>query len=123
MRILLTKKETTFNQFSDRRLGPQWQIWVLSGKIIFISPHNIGAHDQREWNLLHLRDSFENKPYEIIGDGGFSFNRCFDTLPIKGLKPKPRTQVGTLSDEDKIFNKELAQYRVIVENTIGQVKK
>ena len=72
---------------------------------------------------------YENKPYGILGDGGFSFNQKKDKTQIVSAKPNkcPRKIKGqpreTLSANEKAKNTTISKYRVVVENTIGQVKR
>jgi hypothetical protein len=89
----------------------------------FISGTFPGAHDQRDWNRIDVRSKFVNKSYGILGDGGFFFNRVTDNYSIIGLKPYKRPKGGTLSDQQKVYNKQRSQYRVIVENSISQLKR
>jgi hypothetical protein len=49
-------------------------ITKLNGEIIYCSPFHIGAHDQAHWNELNLQQHFVGKMYDIMGDGGFTFN-------------------------------------------------
>lgn len=57
-------------------------ITLLTGEIIFFSPHRIGAHDQAQWNKLQLREQFVGKNFGVLGDGGFTFNRKKDMVNI-----------------------------------------
>jgi hypothetical protein len=43
-------------------------ICLLNGKIIYVSKHRKGAHDQSHWNELDLRSRFVGKDYRIAGD-------------------------------------------------------
>lgn len=94
---------------------------LLGGEIIYRTPYAKGAHDQREWNAHNIREKFIGKSYGIMGDGGFYFNRAEDTVEIKAAKPHKREQGKELTDDQKKFNRKLSQYRVVVENVIGQV--
>ena len=64
-----------------------------------------------------------------MGDGGFYFNRKKDKTLIRGLKPTPKkkTKKGEetilLTKEEKSKNSQISCYRVVVENTIGHVKR
>ena len=95
----------------------------LVGKILYFSPHRIGAHDQSHWNELGLRQMFENKRYGIMGDGGFKFNRKRDILRIHGFNPYKKPKGGKLTRRQKRYNRKLSQMRVVVENAIRRVKK
>lgn len=95
----------------------------LSGEIIFFSPARIGAHDQSHWNELNLREKFIAKNFGIGGDGGFTFNRKKDEVRIHGYKPYTAFAGGTLSEEQKKYNKHLSQMRVVVENSLARVKQ
>lgn len=97
-------------------------VLVLTGTIIWISPTFRGAHDQRDFNRVPVRDWFVGKDYGLLADAGFTLNRTFDQLKIKGLTPKKRKRGQRLSAEDKLYNTRISQYRVIVENSIGQLK-
>jgi hypothetical protein len=44
-------------------------ICLLNGKIIYISKHRKGAHDQSHWNELDFRSRFVGKDYGIARDG------------------------------------------------------
>ena len=94
----------------------------LNGEITYFSPLRVGAHDQAHWNELGLRETFLGKAYAVIGDGGFTFNRQSDNQQIRGYTPHKRPQGGSLTPEQKDYNKKLAQMRVVVENTIRRVK-
>ena len=59
-------------------------ITKLNGEIIYFSPVQVGAHDQKQWNYLNLRSLFLGKTYGIIGDGGFTFNQ--KTVPVEMVK-------------------------------------
>lgn len=95
----------------------------LQGEIVFFSSARIGAHDQSHWNELNLRERFVNKDFGILGDGGFTFNWRTDAVQIRGYKPIKTPKGGTLTEEQKKYNKYLSQMRVVVENTIRRVKK
>ena len=94
----------------------------LNGEITLFSPLRIGAHDQAHWNELGLRETFLGKAYGVLGDGGFTFNRQHDEQQIRGYTPHKKPQGGSLTPEQKDYNKKLAQMRVVVENTIRRVK-
>jgi hypothetical protein len=96
-------------------------IVLLGGEIIYRSPFAMGAHDQREWNTFEVRQKFIGKKFGILGDGGFYFNRIEDKEKIIAAKPFKREKGKQLTEEQKEFNKKLSQYRVVVENSIGQV--
>lgn len=104
-------------------------IVLLNGEIIYLSPIDAGSCDQTIWNHENLRKLYENKPYGILGDGGFTFNRKNDSIEIVSEKPKKRpkktrSQPGAnLSVSDKAKNTTISKYRVVVENTIGQLKR
>jgi hypothetical protein len=95
----------------------------LSGMIFYKSPYAKGAHDQREWNTFRLRERFVGKEYGILGDGGFYFNRANDDDQIVAAKPFKKKRGEQLTQEQKEFNKKFSQFRVVVENAIGQLKK
>jgi len=95
----------------------------LNGEIIFFSHARIGAHDQSHWNELNLRETFINKHFGIMGDGGFTFNRKTDSVQINGYKPFKTPRNSALTPEQKKYNKHLSQMRVVVENTIARVKQ
>ena len=103
-------------------------IVLLNGTIIYCSdvfPSNF--NDQGVWNKLQLRDRFKGKGYGIMGDAGFTFNpKRYDQPDSKiiGYNPfKHYKGQQSLTQEQKIFNKELSKIRVVVENTIAQIKK
>ncbi len=62
-------------------------IVLLDGRIIYISPTDIGSCDQSLWNSLELQKKYENQPFGILGDGGFTFNRKDEETPILSVKP------------------------------------
>lgn len=102
---------------------------LLNGRIIYISPYLFhGAHDQRDWNALKLREHFIGKDYGIVGDGGFTFNRLFDDEHINGHKPHRRSPTPKgkepvpLTDEEKEANRKLSQFRVVIENVFYNMK-
>ena len=103
-------------------------IVLLDGRIIYHSPLDAGSCDQNLWNKLELRKRFEGKTYGIMGDGGFTFNQKTDDVVIRGEVPKKKPKKTKanpnpmLSSEEKERNKVLSSYRVIVENTLGQLK-
>ena len=73
-------------------------------------------------NKEELRKRFVNKPYGVIADGGFIFNRKSDDEKINGFTPFKRDG-GELTQEQKTFNTHLSKMRVVVENTLAQVKQ
>ena len=82
-----------------------------------------GSHDQRDFNELNTRELFIGKNYGVFGDSGFFFNRLNDTIPIHGYEPKRKPRNGNLTDEQLEYNTRLSKSRVVVENSIGQLKK
>jgi hypothetical protein len=121
-RIYRPKDESTYYSAKKKQhsLNTLFVV-VLGGEIIYRSPYAKGAHDQREWNAFNVRSKFIGKQYGILGDGGFFFNRNDDTVKIKAAKPYKREKGRELTEDQKKFNKKLSQYRVVVENVIGQV--
>ena len=99
-----------------------WIITKLIGEIIYYSPAQAGAHDQKQWNLLNLRSLFLEKTYGIIGDGGFTFNTKTKPEWINGEKPFKKPRKGTLTVHQKNWNRRLLEMRVIVKNTIQVLK-
>src|SRR5262249_1722196 len=89
-------------------------IFLLHEIIIYRSPADIGSSDQALWNKLELRKKYENKPYGIMGDGGFVFNRKMDAIQICCATPKKKpkkskeNQNPMLSAEEKERNKVLS---------------
>jgi len=94
----------------------------LNGEIIYISPLCVGTHDQSHWNSLPLQSSFLNKPYGILGDGGFTFNCQTETAPINGKKPIKKLPNQVLTPEEKKHNRYLSEMRVVIENSIWRIK-
>jgi regulator of replication initiation timing len=94
----------------------------LVGNILYVSPHQDGAHDQAHWNKLDLRRLFENKSFGIAGDGGFYFNRQCDPIKIIGYTPFKKPKHGVLNENQKLFNRQLSEIRVIVENVTSKLK-
>ena len=90
---------------------------------LYYSPLRIGAHDQSHWNELNLREAFKNKEFGIMGDGGFTFNRNEDDIKIKGFKPFKKPKGGSLTNEEKNWNRKLSEVRVVVENAIRTIKR
>ena len=97
-------------------------ITKLTGEIIYFSPVQAGAHDQKQWNLLNLHSFFLGKTYGIIGDGGFTFNTKTEPERINGEKPFKKLKKGTLTVHQKNWNRRLSEMRVIVKNTIWVLK-
>ena len=104
-------------------------IVLIDGTIIYCSKTSRKLNDQALWNELNLRDLFLDKEYGVMGDGGFFFNRKKDNKEIRALKPTPKPrkkkgeQAATLSNQQKLKNSVISTYRVVVENTIGHVKR
>lgn len=97
-------------------------ITKLNGEIIYFSPLRIGAHDQSHWKELELRKWFIEKPFGILGDGGFAFNPDQTEPRINGKKPVRKPRTGTLTTSEKQFNQKLSEMRVVVENSIRVIK-
>lgn len=101
-------------------------VTLLNGQIIFVSTQHRWLPDQAHWNATGLRAKFEGKPYGIAGDGGFWFNRQRDKSKIIGYRPHKRDRSGPsthhLTEYERRDNTALSQIRVVVENTIRQVK-
>lgn len=97
-------------------------ITKLNGEIVYFSPLRVGAHDQSHWNELELRKRFISKDFGIMGDGGFSFNRTQDQERIEGATPFKRLPHQPLTPEQKKWNRNLSQVRVVVENAIRVIK-
>ena len=95
----------------------------LQGKFLYNSSMVPGAHDQREWNHFNLRERFVGKTYGILGDSGFTFNRRGEQNIIQGYVPVKRLPNASLSEESINYNTKLSKTRVVVENSIGQLKK
>jgi hypothetical protein len=119
-----TKKEEEFYSPKKKQhsLNVLFIVW-LNGVIFYKSPVSKGAQDQRDWNKYSLREKFIDKPYGVIGDGGFYFNRKKDRKTIISAKPFKAQNGKKLTPDEKKYNKQLSQYRVVVENSIGQLKK
>jgi regulator of replication initiation timing len=94
----------------------------LVGNILYISPHQDGAHDQAHWNQRILRRLFENKSFGLAGDGGFFFNRRHDLIKIIGYIPFKKPKHGLLTEQQKLFNRRVSEIRVFVENVISKLK-
>lgn len=97
-------------------------ITKLNGEIIYHSSLRVGAHDQSHWNELKLREMFVDKEYGIMGDGGFTFNRTDEEIEIHGYKPRKKPKGGTLTLDEKEWNRKLSEVRVVVENSIRVIK-
>lgn len=102
-------------------------ICLLDGRLIFGSEPLIGASDQRHWNDLKLREKFVNKSYGVIGDGGFTFNhrdgdKRFGEIPILSAVPHRKPRNRQLDENEKQDNKEISQYRVVIENLNRRLK-
>jgi hypothetical protein len=114
---------------------------LLNGIIAFASDPSNDVADQTLWNKLGLRNLFIGPPTRnragIMGDSGFYFNpaeaveqrgRIDGHTPVsmpkgrskKGVPAPTRAQVFT--DDVKEQNAYLSKFRVVVENTIGQLK-
>lgn len=102
-------------------------IVTLDGRIKYISESLISSSDQHHWNQLKLRDLFVNKPYGVIGDGGFTFNPKSSPnneshVQILGATRTKRPPHGELINEQKRRNRIISSIRAVVENTIAQMK-
>ena len=95
----------------------------LNSELLYFSKCSLQPHDQKQWNNLDLRNLFEDKPYGILGDGGFTFNRIDDHVFIKGYRPILKPKGEKLTPEQKQYNKALSQMRVVIENVIRKVKR
>jgi hypothetical protein len=95
----------------------------LRGRILYVGKPVANLNDQSVWNASRLRERFEGKTYGIIADGGFHLNPKNKNTNIKGATPVRRLKGTKLSKADRKFNQTLSQWRVVVENAIGQVKK
>ena len=96
-------------------------ITLLDVSIIFVSKHQKGANDQKQFNELRIRDKFVAKDYGLVADGGYTLNRYYD-YQISGFVPFKNNKKNKLTEEQKSFNKKLSQVRVVVENTISNIK-
>jgi hypothetical protein len=70
---------------------------------------------------------FVNKPYGVIGDGGFTFNPKSSRnneshVQILGVTRTKRPPHGELTKEQKRRNRIISSIRAVVENTIAQMK-
>ena len=87
-----------------------------SGKILFVSEAKGSVHDFEMYKLSGLR---LNDDILFVGDSGFQGIldiHLFSVTPFK--KPKG----GELTDEQKAFNRSLAQYRIRIEHVNRSVK-
>ena len=98
-------------------------ITALNGLILYCSDYRVGSNDQAFWNELGLRERFVDRPYGIAGDAGFTFNTERHSEKIIGYKPYKKPPHGSLTEEQKLYNKRLSQMRVVVENTFCRLKK
>jgi hypothetical protein len=97
-------------------------IYDLVGNILYVSPHQDGAHDQTHWNKLNLRRLFENKSFDIVGDVGFFFDRRHNLIKSIDYTQFKKPKHGVLTEEQKSFTRRLSEIRVIVENVISKLK-
>lgn len=119
------KKSFSSRVYSGKKKQHSLNVMVitkLNGEIVYYSPLRVGAHDQSHWNELDLRKKFENKEFGILGDGGFTFNREHDDVKIIGNAPHKKPRGGQLTTEQKNWNRNLSQVRVVVENAIRVIK-
>jgi hypothetical protein len=95
------------------------------GHLIFASDPRKGASDQHHWNELKMRKLFEDKPFAVMADSGFTPNpkskpqlqKIKSYTPIRKPKGRERTQ------EDQIYNTKLSSVRAVIENVIARLKK
>jgi len=97
-------------------------ITLLNGYIVYYSVLQKGAHDQRDWNNLELRNLFKDKLYGIIGDGEFTFNTKSQEDKIIGFTPVKKSKKKTLNPDEEKFNSDLSSMRIVVENTMARIK-
>jgi hypothetical protein len=98
-------------------------VCLLDGKIIFVGKGESCPNDQGIWNRTGLRERYERKPYGILADGGYTLNRKSDTIKIFGVTPHKKKRKQRLTALQKEENQKLSQYRVVVENAIGAMKR
>lgn len=102
-------------------------IVLMAGTIIFLSDAlPAGKYtDQAIWNKYNLRDRFVEKPYGIVADKGFTLNpaNLSKTRKIKGGNLLKRPKGGVLSAQQELVNDAIKKRRLVVENTIAQLRK
>lgn len=96
---------------------------TMDGKFLDISQPAYGGCDQADWNRSGWREFFQYVPYGIMGDAGFTFNPKHESIPILGITPLRKPRKRRFTQEEKKYNTRVAQWRAVVENTIGQWKK
>jgi len=95
----------------------------LGGRIVFLSKHAKGAHDQRDFNNSGIRERFVGKPYGLMADAIYTFNRKNDIRGlIKGYAPLKKSKNQPLTILQKAFNVRLRISRALVENVNGRLK-
>ena len=103
-------------------------IFLLNGRIIFVSGFQKESSDQKQQNDSNVRKLFIGKKFGIIGDAGYTFNKKDEKDKIIGFvpykKPKSTKEIkGELTKEQKEYNRQLSQARAVAENTFAQIKK
>src|SRR5262249_13437285 len=118
----------------------QWQIVVLpNGFIIGLYGAFVGKeNDKGMYNSTNLREKFLNKPYAIGADGGYpglkevKKQRKPPNLPrpppvvlVNAYIPYKKKKQSTepLTVQQREWNREFSSLRVVVENTIAQIKE
>jgi hypothetical protein len=118
---------------------------LLNGEMVYASSPRRYHMDQQAWNDLGLRSLFEQSSelgrtqerIGVFGDSGFTFNlrsaprdatiegftptRMPNGRPRKG-EPKPK-RADVFTPDVIEHNRRLSQLRVVVENTIGHLKR
>jgi hypothetical protein len=95
----------------------------LRGRILWVGEPSANLHDQSLWNSTDIRERFHKKSYGMLADGGFFLNPQNQRIKINGITPIRRVKGGTLKLAQRKLNQVISQWRVIIENAIGQVKK
>ena len=95
----------------------------IDGKFMNIGTPVYGGNDQADWKHSDWRSIFLYEDYGIMGDAGFTFNPKSESTPIKGITPARRPKGGILTRAQLKRNREIASWRVVVENTIAQWKQ
>lgn len=87
-----------------------------SGKILFVSEAKGSVHDFEIYKLSGLR---LNEDTLFVGDSGFA-GIC--GIHIFSITPFKKPKGGELTEEQKEFNRSLAQYRIRIEHVNRSIK-
>lgn len=91
-----------------------------TGRIVEVSPSVVGP--MADSKLLEQSGLLERLPPEV-GVGGDLAYVNLPTLRTKGFSPRRKPRGKDRPQEDVLYNQAFAQFRIIVEHTIGQLRR